>query len=97
MTENGVYNHKYPWINFIRKQLDERGVHWDFPRGQDYHIIFRWILSVYLIIFFGKQYANYSAHRKGLKPLQPDAEYPVRFNLPFYLYIIHQQQAPNLE
>eukprot|EP01084_Bolivina_argentea_P029914 55496_1 len=97
MTETGQYNHKYPWINFIRKKLDERGIHWDFPRGQDYQIVMRWLLSMYMIIFVGKQYSNWSSHRANNKSLAADPEYPLRFNLPFYVYIIHQQQAPNFE
>eukprot|EP00483_Globobulimina_turgida_P011212 UN11233 len=97
MTETGQYNHKYPWINFIRKKLDERGIHWDFPRGQDYQIVMRWLLSIYMIIFVAKQYNNFKSHRANCVPLDPDPQYPLRFNLPFYVYIIHQQQAPNFE
>jgi len=96
-TESGSYKHKYPWINFVRRKLDERGIHWDFPRGQDYHIIMRWLLTIYMIIFTAKQYFNFKSHRAGGKALPPADTYPLRFNLPFYVYIIHEHCAPNFE
>mmetsp|Transcript_22396 Transcript_22396/g.35933 ORF Transcript_22396/g.35933 Transcript_22396/m.35933 type:complete len:206 (+) Transcript_22396:109-726(+) len=95
--EPAQYNAKYPWRNWIRRKCDERGIHWDFPRGQDYHIIARWLLSIYMIVFVARQYGNYKAHRANAKPLEPEDDYPLRFNLPFYVYIIHEQSAPNFE
>ena len=97
MDISGEYKHKYPWVNFFRRKCDERGIHWDFPRGQDYQIILRWLLSIYMIIFVARQYNNFKQHRVRNKPYVPDPEYPLRFNLPFYVYIIHQQSAPYFE
>lgn len=97
MDQPGQYNAKYPWQNFLRRKCDERGVHWDFPRGQDYQIIFRWLLSIYAFIFVFRQWKNYGAHKANAKPLEHDPVYPLRFNLPFYVYILHQQRAPLLE
>merc|ERR1712129_290399 len=96
-SESATYSHKFPWVNFIRRKCDERGINWEYPRGQDYHIIIRWVLSIYMIVWVARQYFNYSAHKANGKPVEPSPQYPLRFNLPFYVYIIHEQKAPNFE
>ena len=34
----GTYNNKNPLKNLWRRKMDERGIHCEFPRGQDYHV-----------------------------------------------------------
>jgi len=96
-TETGAYNHRYFWVNWYRRKLDERGIHWEFPRGQDYHSIIKWFLCVYLLIFVMGQYNNVRKHFQTFKPPPPPDTYPPRFNLPFYVYIIHEIPVPFFE
>jgi len=48
----GIYNNKYVWNNWFQRKCDERGIHWELPRGQDYQIIIKMLLQVYLFVFF---------------------------------------------
>jgi len=96
-TDEAIYNHKYPWVNWWRRKLDERAIHWEFPRGQDYQIILKMLLQVYLFVFILGQISNMKAHFNNKKPLPPPDTYPPRINLPFYVYITHDLAAPNLE
>jgi len=96
-TQPGVYRHKWPIINWYRRKLDERGLIWEFPRGQDYQIVAKWLTYAFFGGVVAKQLLNISKHRNNHKPLPESDNYPPRINLPFYVYILHSIPSPNFE
>ena len=96
-SKPSTYNHKNPVVNFYRRKLDERAIHWEFPRGQDYQIVIKWFLQVIAVSMAITQFKNIKSHFDNHKPLPPPDTYPYRINVPFTVYIIHEQEAPNLE
>ena len=46
-SEPTVYNNKNPILNWYYRKLDERGIHWEFPRGQDYQVF-----SLFFVFFY---------------------------------------------
>jgi len=96
-TEQAVYGHKYPWINFYRRKADERGINMEFPRGQDYQIVLGMWLRAILFFVALFQVLNVHNHFMNKKALAKPVEYKPRINIPFYVYIMYNIPSPGFE